>query len=171
MNSKERMMIAINKGTPDRLPVTIHQWQPYHLNTFMNGMSDIEACREVGIDAAITYYDVLERQSDAWQIETKEVPAADGIRKNISIKTPKGVLTTQEGSNRMTTWVTEYLVKNQEEIYILREYMPVPLLNKSGTKASYEKLGDDGILRTFLPYKQGGCWQDACELYGAEAMI
>jgi hypothetical protein len=30
MTSKERMLIALSNGKPDRLPVTIHQWQPYH---------------------------------------------------------------------------------------------------------------------------------------------
>ena len=37
MTSKERMLCAIDRGMPDRLPVTIHQWQPYHLKKYMNG--------------------------------------------------------------------------------------------------------------------------------------
>jgi len=32
----------------------IHQWQPYHLKTYMNNMTDIEAFRAFGLDAAIT---------------------------------------------------------------------------------------------------------------------
>lgn len=32
-------------------------------------------------------------------------------------------------------------------------------------------MGEDGILRTFIWGKQGGCWQDACELYGVENLI
>ena len=30
MTSKERLLTALDKGIPDRLPVTVHQWQPYH---------------------------------------------------------------------------------------------------------------------------------------------
>ena len=51
MTSKERMLCAIEGRIPDRLPVTVHQWQPYHLKTYMNGMSDIEANKACGLDA------------------------------------------------------------------------------------------------------------------------
>ena len=35
MTSKERMLVALRRGKPDRMPVTIHQWQAYHLQKFM----------------------------------------------------------------------------------------------------------------------------------------
>ena len=38
MTSKERMMTALRRGKPDRLPVTIHQWMQYHLTHFMGGI-------------------------------------------------------------------------------------------------------------------------------------
>ncbi|NLC67354.1 MAG: hypothetical protein GX754_00905, partial [Clostridiaceae bacterium] len=56
MTSKERMLIALNLGKPDRLPVTIHQWQEYHLKKYMNGMSELEAFIKCGLDAAVTFY-------------------------------------------------------------------------------------------------------------------
>ena len=34
MNSKERMLCALEKGKPDRMPVSLHQWQPYHAVLF-----------------------------------------------------------------------------------------------------------------------------------------
>ena len=37
MTSKERMLRALNREQPDRLPVTVHQWQDYHLNKYMGG--------------------------------------------------------------------------------------------------------------------------------------
>ncbi len=43
MNSKERMMLALNREKPDRLPATVHQWQGYHLDTYMGGISDLAA--------------------------------------------------------------------------------------------------------------------------------
>ncbi|MCX6029118.1 MAG: hypothetical protein NT169_07420 [Chloroflexi bacterium] len=48
MNSKERLMLALNKEKPDHLPATVHQWQGYHLDTYLGGMSDLEAFKAVG---------------------------------------------------------------------------------------------------------------------------
>ena len=30
MTSKERMLCALDRGKPDRLPISAHQWQGYH---------------------------------------------------------------------------------------------------------------------------------------------
>jgi hypothetical protein len=64
MTSRERMLTALEMGIPDRLPVTIHQWQDYHLKTYMGGVSDLEAFRAVGLDAAITIWDANEEKRD-----------------------------------------------------------------------------------------------------------
>ena len=56
MNSKERMMLALNREKPDRLPVTVHQWQGYHLDTYMGGITALEAFKQVGLDAQIQYF-------------------------------------------------------------------------------------------------------------------
>ena len=47
MTSKERLMLALKREKPDRLPVSIHQWQGYHLDEYMNGISDLEAFEKV----------------------------------------------------------------------------------------------------------------------------
>ena len=56
MNSKERMMLALNREKPDRLPATVHQWQGYHLDSYMGGMSDLAAFQQVGLDTQIQYF-------------------------------------------------------------------------------------------------------------------
>jgi len=38
MTAKERLMRAIQHEKTDRLPVIIHQWQQYQLDTWMRGM-------------------------------------------------------------------------------------------------------------------------------------
>lgn len=171
MTSRERMLIALNRQKPDRLPVTVHQWQPYHLKTHMGGMSDIEACKATGLDAAITVFETLEQLNPGWQVETKRRGINGVVETEYTITTPKGILTEKTGSNAMTTWVTEHLVKRPEDIKLVAAYMPVPKLNAGLVAEKREALGDGGILRTFIPFKQGGCWQDACELFGAEALI
>lgn len=171
MNSKERMLCAINREKPDRLPVTIHQWQPYHLKKYMNGMSDIEANRVCGLDASINYFQIDETHSDQWEVSSQTLLRDGYVETKYLIETPEGNLTTSEGANSMTTWVTEHLIKNDEDIHLLRKYRPIPKLNRKGAIETYDKLGEDGILRTFIWGKQGGCWQDACELFGVEQLI
>ena len=56
MDSKERMLCALRRGKPDRMPVTVHQWQGYHLDKYLNGMSDLEAFQKFGVDAQIQYF-------------------------------------------------------------------------------------------------------------------
>lgn len=75
MTSKERMVLALNREKPDRLPVTIHQWQPYHLATHMGGVSDIEANRVCGLDASITFFETLEMPSPDWRLSSVTSPA------------------------------------------------------------------------------------------------
>ncbi|KKK95903.1 hypothetical protein LCGC14_2668120, partial [marine sediment metagenome] len=43
MTPKQRMLAALNREKPDRLPVSIHQWQPYHLEEHMDGMDALDA--------------------------------------------------------------------------------------------------------------------------------
>lgn len=171
MTPRERMLTALAKEKPDRLPVTIHQWQPYHLDMYMNGVSDIEAFEICGLDASINYFEVDEPESSNWRKSARVEQCGNEKLIHYTIETPEGILTTSEGSNPMTTWVTDHLIKKDEDIYLLEKYRPLPVFNRSGAMEVYNRLGDSGILRTFIYGKQGGCWQDACELYGVENLI
>lgn len=55
MTSKERMLRALSRERPDRLPATVHQWQKYHLDHFLGGLSEIEAFEMFGLDAAVQH--------------------------------------------------------------------------------------------------------------------
>ena len=52
MTSKERMLTALARGVPDRAPATVHQWMPYHLHHYLDGIGDLDAFRRFGLDAA-----------------------------------------------------------------------------------------------------------------------
>ena len=54
MTSKERMLIALDGGVPDRLPVTTHFLMPQFLSTCLGGMSEDEFFDTCGWDP-ITY--------------------------------------------------------------------------------------------------------------------
>lgn len=171
MTSKERMMMAVNREKPDRLPVTIHQWQPYHLKKYLGGVSDIEANKICGLDAAITYIRMIPEEFPQWKVAGELVKSGDYDVTKYTIETPGGILTMSEGTNIMTSWVVEGLIKKEEDIQLIRKYFPVPTLDKADIIRKYDELGDAGILRCLIIGKQGGCWQDACDLFGTEELI
>ncbi len=183
MKSKERMMLALNREKPDRLPVSIHQWQGYHLNRYMGGISDIEAFEQCGMDAQIQYFedmaqfwlvdaDFTKLNTPTWKDEPEIVSNHPENRvTNHKIFTPEGVLTYKTAGNSKTTWITEYLIKKDEDIELIRKYMPVPKLNLEPVAKKYEELGDRGILRGFVWGDQAGCWQHAACLMDINDLI
>lgn len=182
MTSKERMLVCLNKGVPDRLPATVHQWQPYHLRYYMGGISDLEAFKECGLDAAISYFDNMgqtqfmaskesRKLSEEWTDEAEVLndDIDDTIIKH-TVTTPRGKLTYKTGSNQKTTWIMEPMIKNYEDIELLK-FLPVPKVDKKDVERRYDEVGDAGILRGFVWGEQAGCWQQACVFYGEDKMI
>jgi uroporphyrinogen decarboxylase len=183
MTSKERMMLAIHKEKPDRLPVSVHQWQRYHLDKFMGGISDLEAFRKLGMDAQIQYSESLDQY---WQTDTDftkmNVPSWHDAARIVSadpdhrvihhtITTPEGVLTYKTEGDQKTTWIIEHLVKSDDDIRLIRKYMPVPRADLESVAKAYDALGDRGILRGFVWGDQAGCWQHAACLYDIKSLI
>jgi uroporphyrinogen-III decarboxylase len=170
---RERMLTALNRAIPDCLPTTIHQWQPYHLKTYMNNMTDIEAFRAVGLDAAITIWDAnYDKTTLEWQIDTRTSLGADGQTVcEYTITTPEGILTQRDEANDKTTWTVEYLIKKPEDMPLVVKYLPVPKLDKAFVRQVKRELGEDGILRGLVFGEQAGPWQHAATLMGVEPLI
>jgi hypothetical protein len=87
------------------------------------------------------------------------------------IHTPEGGLTYKTAGDRKTTWITEYLIKHDEDIELVRKYMPVPRLDLAPIEALYDEIRDRGILRGFVWGDQVGCWQHACCLKDVNQLI
>lgn len=183
MTSKERMLRALHLEKPDRLPATIHQWQQYHLDTYLGGMDALAAFKHCGLDASIQYFEAMgqfwipDAQKDLvstpeWreEIEILQDDPNDRLLSH-TISTPGGQLTYKTGSNRTTTWITEYLLKRPEDVELVEKYMPVARLNQKAIAAEYDRVGDAGILRGFVWGDQAGCWQHACCLMAEEQLI
>ena len=183
MNSKERMMLALHNKKPDRVPVTIHQWQQYHLDTYMGGMDALSAFQSLGMDASIQYFEAMGQfwipdaekfivQSPQWREEIQVVdPTPTNKLLHHTITTPEGKLTYKTGGNLTTTWITEYLIKKHEDIDLIEKYMPVTRLDGKKITEEYDRVGDSGILRGFVWGDQAGCWQHACCLMEAQNLI
>jgi uroporphyrinogen decarboxylase len=50
MKPRDRFLKALNRETPDRLPVTTHHLMPYFLDRYLNGMSNDQFFAHFGID-------------------------------------------------------------------------------------------------------------------------
>ena len=176
-------MRALAGEKPDRLPVTIHQWQKFHLDNFMDGMDALAAFRATGLDAAIQYFEAMGQfwipNAEQYVVETSqwreqiEVVDANPEHKVLhhTISTPEGTLTYKTGGNQTTTWITEYLIKKHEDIVLIEKYMPVARLDKARVAAAYDEVGHAGILRGFVWGDQAGCWQHACCLMAVQTLI
>jgi hypothetical protein len=183
MNSKQRMLTALHRGKPDRLPVTVHQWQGYHLDEYMGGVDALDAFEAVGMDASIQYFadmgqfwlvdaDYTKFSTPEWRDEVKIISDAPDNRINHhTITTPESVLTYKTEGDRKTTWITEYLIKQDEDIDLIRKYMPVPALDPKPVAELYDRIGDKGILRGFVWGDQAGCWQHAACLFDIQDLI
>jgi uroporphyrinogen-III decarboxylase len=183
MTSKERMLCALERGRPDRLPVSVHQWQGYHLDKYLGGMSDLDAFERFGMDAQIQYFEEMgqfwvanadyTKCSTAEWIDDAKVISDDPDDRAVhhTIRTPGGELTYRTAGDRKTTWITEYMIKRDEDIELVRKYMPVPELDSSPLAEVYDKVGDRGIVRGFVWGDQAGCWQHACCLMDVNELI
>ena len=183
MTPKERMLAALRREKPDRLPATIHQWQDYHLKTFMGGVDALDAYKICGLDASIQYFEPagqfwaaegapLAASAPDWRDEAQLVDSNPLHRVvHHTVTTPKGVLTYKTEANDRTTWITEYLIKRPEDAALIAKFMPVPRLNKEAVAKEYDRVGDAGILRGAVWGDQAGCWQHACTLMNLQDMI
>ncbi len=183
MTSRDRMLAALHREIPDRLPVSVHQWQQYHLDRFLGGITPLEAFERFGMDAQIQYFESMgqfwlvdadfARFSTADWIDEARIVSNDPDNRIVhhTIRTPAGELTYKTAGNRMTTWITEYLVKRNEDIEWIGRYMPVPPLDLRPIAELYDRIGDRGILRGFVWGDQAGCWQHACCLMDVNQLI
>ncbi len=174
MTPRERLLTALCRGVPDRLPVTVHQWQPSHLARYMGGMSALEAFRTLGMDAAIAVFDQLNLpQAEAtWRECVVTSTRPDGTaRLYRTVATPEGTLTEVLERDAHTTWTVEPLCKAPEDVRLVARYLPVPRLDVDGVRRLRDEIGDAGILRGTLCGPQAGPWQHACCLFGIERMI
>jgi hypothetical protein len=177
------MLCALEGGKPDRLPASVHQWQGYHLDEYLGGISDLAAFEKFGLDAQIQYFqdmgqfwlvdaDFAGTNTLQWTDDVEVVSADPDDRiTHHTVRTPEGTLTYKTAGNRRTTWITEYLIKHDEDIELIEKYMPIPRLDPKPITAAYDEVGDRGILRGFVWGDQAGCWQHACCLMDVNDLI
>ena len=197
MTSKQRLLKAIHKEVPDRLPVTTHHVMPYFLETYMNGMSSQEFFDFFGLDpihwivahkpdpSRKEYIDLEQGEpgllevsligSDNWRIRTEDIPGPNVRVVRFHFETPERILTMVLQKDVHTTWVTEQMIKEKADIDIFARYASLPLCDVEEVNRQVEEFGEKGLIRGSIPgfdvYGQPGCWQDAAVLFGVEKLI
>jgi hypothetical protein len=135
------------------------------------------------MDAAVQYFedmgqfwlvtaDFAKFSTPQWRDEVTVVSSdPDNRVYHHTIRTPEGTLTYRTAGDRKTTWITEYLVKRDDDIDLVRKYMPVPSLDPAPLARVYDEVGDRGIVRGFVWGDQAGCWQHAACLMDISDLI
>lgn len=178
MTSRERMLIALENGKPDRLPCQVHNWMPFYLKNYLGGCNAFEAYERFGMDWAIycdPIYVISDKSRENWQVKRIDL----GINESgdhewrDEITTPDGTLTVTGAWNEITSWETTPLIKGKNDFELFIKYHPVPeKLDFTPLYAIREKVGDNGIMRSCLwGYGQSGPWQSFCYLVGTEQAI
>jgi uroporphyrinogen decarboxylase len=197
MTSRQRLLTALDRGKPDRLPATTHHLMPYFLDKYMGGASALEFFDFFGLDAvhwvvahkpdtergAYFYAGLAKPEStesrlicsDDWRIETENLSGSERAAVRYKIHTPLKTLSMVLEQSSRTTWVAERLVKEKADIELLDKFAPAPLCDVEEVDRQAGAFGERGIVRGTVPgfdiYGQPGCWQDAAVLYGIEKLI
>ncbi|MEI7768292.1 MAG: uroporphyrinogen decarboxylase family protein [Phycisphaerae bacterium] len=178
MTSRERMLIALSNGRPDRLPCQVHGWMRYYLKTYLGGMDEWAAFEKFDLDFAIyrsPNYTYDERDKAKWRCEKNNLGKnKDGDSAwEETIHTPKGTLHHTGAYNDITSWTIEHLVKTPDDFELWNEFYPVPVqVDFSEIQKAKDRLGDRGIIRShpFSP-GQGSPWQSFCTLVDTQNAI
>ena len=176
MTSRQRFLTALDRGVPDRLPVTTHHVMPYFLERSLGGISTQAFFDRFGLDPILWLCPIVEEPPrDDWRVERVEMVGRPYPATRISYVTPGGTLTTLIESNDHTAWVTEYLIKEKRDIEILGEFAPAPLCDVAAVNRAAAEFGERGLVRgnicCFDCFGQPGCWQDAACMVGVQRLI
>ena len=178
MDSRERLLTALENGRPDHLPAQVHSWMRYYLDTYLGGCDQYRAYERFGLDAVIYVAPrrtFAPRDLENWQsTETDLGVDQDGVRRGMeAIATPEGTLMRRWASDAFTSWDTEPLIKAEDEFELFAKYAPAPAsTDPSPVVEAMNGIGAKGIVRGGASgYGQGSPWQDFCILVGTQEAI
>ncbi len=177
MTSRERLLAALDRQVPDRLPVTTHHLMPSFLHA-MGDSSERAFFDRFGLDAiawATPLLEPLENGGPGWHLEREAIPDRAYVTTRYRFVTTRGTLTTVLQDDGRSTWVRERLLKEKSDLEMLEAIELDPRCDPAQVAEAAARMGDRGIVRGAVPgfpvYGQPGCWQDAAVLFGIEPLI
>ncbi len=197
MTPKQRLLTALERRAPDRLPVTTHHVMPYFLEKYLNGMDQQRFLEEFGFDPIIwtvphrpdeqrgEYYDPLQGEpgflasrriaTDAWRVFEEPLTEPGRRLTRFRFQTPAGTLSMVLEDAGYTAWVAEPLIKQKRDIELIAKYATAPKCDVVEVNRIAEEAGERALIRghicCFDVFGQPGCWQDAACLVGPQALI
>ena len=197
MTSKQRMLVALDRKMPDRLPVTTHHVMDYFKDTYLGGIRNEDFFKKFGLEPIVwtaaykyseermEYFDpnqdgleLWESKrivSDNWRVEQEDLSDTKVARTRYFFITPKKTLNLTIETDKYSSWVTEHLIKEKNDIDIIGEFITQPICDIKHVNKIAKKYGDNSLIRghvcTFDTFGQPGCWQDAAMLAGIENLI
>ncbi len=197
MTSKQRLLAALERKTPDRLPATTHHVMDYFLEQYLGGVSSREFFARFGLDPILWvdaykpdksrgyFFDPAHTErkplsghrisSPEWRVQATEIPHPEYRTVRYDFVTPQKTLTMVLQTSGYTSWVTERAVKEKKDIDVIGEFATAPLCDVDEVNRLAGEYGERGLIRgavcSFDVYGQPGCWQDAACLYGIEKLI
>ena len=175
LTSRARLLAALNRQPPDRLPATTHHLMPYFLERYLGGASPREFFDCFGLDAIHWVFPLLESTSDDWRVTVEAMDGGGNPTMRYTIRTPIGCLTAVKQSNEYTDWLVEHPVKEKADFELIARYLPPIRCDADAVNREAEAFGARGIVRGAVPgfplFGQPGCWQDAACLVGTQRLI
>jgi uroporphyrinogen decarboxylase len=175
--SRRRLIAALDRQVPDRLPATTHHLMPSFLAR-AGCATSMDFFDRFGLDAVRWTTPLarpLEGGGSGWRLEQEAIPDRDYRTTRYRFVTSSGTLTMLLQDDGRTAWVRERLLKSKGDLDILTAIAVDPVCEVPAVASAAAELGERGIVRGAVPgfpvYGQPGCWQDASVLFGIEPLI
>ncbi len=153
MTSRERLLTALRRGRPDRVPVTMYEMSP-HADDWANREPSyaplLELERRFGDGFLWAPIDCPIFLGDPNALHGTQEQRADGtVIHTTRIDTPKGPLraVSRRDPEMMTNWQVEPLIKTDEDIErVLSMPLPPAAVNVERLRALEARLGGHGVI-------------------------
>jgi hypothetical protein len=151
MNSRERLLAAIHGEESDTVPVGLHcigTLVPYLRRVIDPQIDDRRALDIFGLDPTL-YRGYRKQIRDPEWVRKERIIRREGEESlvRVTIDTPRGQLTSLEKRTPITTWTLEPLVKEPDDIELLR-YQPHDVHDLESYRREFGSGYGDGIVRT-----------------------
>jgi len=197
MTSRQRLLAALERRRPDRLPVTTHHVMNSYLERKLGGAGRMDFFRRYGLDAILwtvphrpdesagEYSDPDQGEpgflestrvaSDVWRVVAEPMEGHDYPTTRYRFVTPGGELSMVLQDDGNSAWVAEHLIKDKKDIELIAKYATAPRCDVDVVNRQAEEFGEAGIVRghicCFDVFGQPGTWQDATCLMDTQQLI
>ncbi len=126
MNSRERLIAALNRQCPDRLPATTHHLMPSFLSS-VGGISEQEFFDRFGLDAirwVAGPRPATGAHDEDWLVEREDIADPTCRTTRFHIVTPRGSLSMLLQDDGRTEWVRDRLIKKKGDLNLIEGLCP-----------------------------------------------